>query len=259
VLSGGIRREVLGLEVGPSEAEPFWTAFLRSLTRRGLRGVKLVVSDSHEGLNKAAAKVLPATWQRCRVHFVRNALAHVGSKQRQMVAVATGAGFKIRSWVRLGLLQAHQPFGRTGGVACGREDRLPVAFEDLGSMGNVLGVIGTRRIGDLELGAEKRGPELGNQLFEAAGLLAQGAVETMLGAACMRVMSTSGLFRADAGAVGRIRNIGAACPDNPPPVHSFWRTTNSDQMEDFPQSVIQALEKRLYRRGKRCWRSDRRI
>jgi transposase-like protein len=71
------RREVLGLEVGPSEAEPFWTAFLRSLTRRGLRGVKLVISDSHEGLKKAAAKVLSATWQRCRVHFMRNALAHV--------------------------------------------------------------------------------------------------------------------------------------------------------------------------------------
>src|SRR5262250_3851824 len=54
------RREVLGLAVGPSEAEPFWTAFLRSLTRRGLRGVKLVISDSHEGLKKAIAKVLSA-------------------------------------------------------------------------------------------------------------------------------------------------------------------------------------------------------
>ena len=61
------RREVLGLEVGPSEAEPFWTSFLRSLTRRGLRGVKLVISDSHEGLKKAVAKVLSSTWQRCRV------------------------------------------------------------------------------------------------------------------------------------------------------------------------------------------------
>ena len=61
------RRELLGLEVGPSEAEPFWTSFLRSLTRRGLRGVKLVISDSHEGLKKAAAKVLSSTWQRCRV------------------------------------------------------------------------------------------------------------------------------------------------------------------------------------------------
>ncbi len=87
------RREVLGMEVGPSEAEPFWTSFLRSLTRRGLRGVKLVISDSHEGLKKAAAKVLSATWQRCRVHFMRNALAHVGSKQRQMVAAAIRTAF----------------------------------------------------------------------------------------------------------------------------------------------------------------------
>jgi putative transposase len=87
------RREVLGLEVGPSEAEPFWTKFLRSLTRRGLRGVKLVVSDAHEGLKKAVSKVLSATWQRCRVHFMRNALAHVGAKQRQMVAAAIRTAF----------------------------------------------------------------------------------------------------------------------------------------------------------------------
>lgn len=79
------RREVLGLAVGPSEAEPFWTAFLRQLTRRGLRGVKLVISDAHEGLKAATAKVLNATWQRCRIHFLRNALAHVGPSQRGMV------------------------------------------------------------------------------------------------------------------------------------------------------------------------------
>jgi putative transposase len=78
-------REVLGMAVGPSEAEPFWTSFLRSLTRRGLRGVKLVIADSHEGLKAATAKVLKATWQRCKVHFLRNALAHVGKGQRQMV------------------------------------------------------------------------------------------------------------------------------------------------------------------------------
>jgi putative transposase len=78
-------REVLGLAVGPSEAEPFWTEFLRSLSRRGLRGVKLVISDSHVGLKAAIAKVFKATWQRCRVHFVRNALAHAGKGQRQMV------------------------------------------------------------------------------------------------------------------------------------------------------------------------------
>jgi putative transposase len=79
-------REVLGMAVGPSEAEPFWTGFLRSLTRRGLRGVRLVISDAHEGLKAATAKVLKATWQRCRVHFMRNALAHAPKGQRQTVA-----------------------------------------------------------------------------------------------------------------------------------------------------------------------------
>ena len=69
------RREVLGMTTGNSEAEPFWVEFLRSLTRRGLRGVKLVVSDAHEGLKAAITRVLSATWQRCRVHFMRNAMA----------------------------------------------------------------------------------------------------------------------------------------------------------------------------------------
>lgn len=72
------RREVLGMEIGASEAEPFWTAFLRKLTRRGLRGVKLVISDSHEGIKAAVSKVLSTSWQRCRVHFMRNVLAHSG-------------------------------------------------------------------------------------------------------------------------------------------------------------------------------------
>lgn len=79
-------REVLGMRVGPSEAEPFWTDFLRSLMRRGLRGIKLVISDAHEGLKAAIFKVFNATWQRCRVHFMRNAMAHVGKGQRTMVA-----------------------------------------------------------------------------------------------------------------------------------------------------------------------------
>jgi putative transposase len=87
------RREVLGMAVGPSEAEPFWTKFLRSLTERGLRGVKLVISDSHEGLKKAARKVLSATWQRCSVHFMRNALANVEPKHRGMIAAAIRTAF----------------------------------------------------------------------------------------------------------------------------------------------------------------------
>ncbi len=78
-------REILGIAVGPSEAEPFWLQFLRSLTDRGLRGVKLVISDAHLGLKAAIAKVFKATWQRCRVHFMRNALAYAGKGQRQVV------------------------------------------------------------------------------------------------------------------------------------------------------------------------------
>src|ERR1700729_3336388 len=87
------RREVLGMTVGNSEAEPFWTEFLRSLARRGLRGVKLVVSDAHEGLKAAITKVLGATWQRCRVHFMRNAMAHAGKTQRRIVSAWIGTAF----------------------------------------------------------------------------------------------------------------------------------------------------------------------
>ncbi len=87
------RREVLGMTVGHSEAETFWVEFLRSLARRGLRGVKLVVSDAHEGLKAAITKVLDATWQRCRVHFMRNALAYAGKTQRRIVSAWIGTAF----------------------------------------------------------------------------------------------------------------------------------------------------------------------
>jgi transposase-like protein len=87
------RREVLGMAVGSSEAEPFWLDFLRSLARRGLAGVKLVVSDAHAGLKAAVTKVLRATWQRCRVHFARNALAHAGKAQRRIVSAWIGTAY----------------------------------------------------------------------------------------------------------------------------------------------------------------------
>ena len=87
------RREVLGLDIGPSEAETFWTAFLRKLARRGLRGVKLVISDAHEGIKRAVAKVLHASWQRCRVHFMRNALAHAGKSGRRVVSAFIATAF----------------------------------------------------------------------------------------------------------------------------------------------------------------------
>jgi putative transposase len=87
------RREVLGMDIGPSEAETFWTAFLRKLTRRGLRGVKLVISDAHEGIKAAVSRILTATWQRCRVHFMRNALAHAGRSGRRVVSAFIATAF----------------------------------------------------------------------------------------------------------------------------------------------------------------------
>jgi len=81
------RREVLGLDVGPSEEGAFWQQFLRALVGRGLAGVRLVISDAHAGLKRALATVLQgASWQRCRVHFVRNALALVPKGAQQLVA-----------------------------------------------------------------------------------------------------------------------------------------------------------------------------
>jgi len=93
VIATGVRadggREVLGLAVGDSEDGAFWTAFLRSLRARGLGGVRLVISDAHEGLKGAiAAVMIGAAWQRCRVHFMRNVLAKVPKGSAEMVAAA---------------------------------------------------------------------------------------------------------------------------------------------------------------------------
>ena len=96
------RRESTDLGLGPSEAETFWSMFLKGLVRRGLKEVKLVISDAHEGLKQAAAKVLKATWRRCRVRWMRNALAHVAKGQHAMVAAA----------LRQAFLQADQPAAR---------------------------------------------------------------------------------------------------------------------------------------------------
>ncbi len=74
------------MAIGASEAETFWAEFLRSLARRGLRGVQLVISDDHKGLKAAASRILGATWQRCRVHFARNLLAHAGHQGQRVVS-----------------------------------------------------------------------------------------------------------------------------------------------------------------------------
>jgi transposase-like protein len=87
------KREIVGLGLGPSEAETFWSAFLKGLLKRGLRGIKLVISDAHEGLKHAINKMPGATWQRCRVHWMRSALAHVPKGQHTMVAAALRQAF----------------------------------------------------------------------------------------------------------------------------------------------------------------------
>ena len=108
------RREVLGIAIQPSEAEVFWDEFLRALADRGLRGVKLIIADEHKGLKAAAAKVLGATIQRCRVHFLRNALACVGKKDRPIVTAALRTAFdqdtladSKEHWAKL--IEAFQP------------------------------------------------------------------------------------------------------------------------------------------------------
>lgn len=101
VIATGVResgeREVPGFALGISEEEAFWLDFLRSLVRRGLRGVQLVTSDAHEGLKKALGQVLAgASWQRCRVHFMRNLLAHVPRGDKSMVTAALRTIFAQR-------------------------------------------------------------------------------------------------------------------------------------------------------------------
>ncbi len=126
------RREVLGMTVGHSEAEPFWVEFLRSLARRGLRGTKLVISDAHEGLKAAIGKVLSATWQRCRVHFMRNAMAHAGKTQRRIVSAWIGTAFAQDRCCR-----------RTQAVARGGRPSSPTCIKT----GSVDGRGGDRRFG----------------------------------------------------------------------------------------------------------------
>lgn len=87
VTEGGVR-EVLGLDVGESETEAFWTEFLHSLRARGLAGVQLVISDAHQGLKTAIGRVIASRWQRCTVHFLRDMLGHVARAQQPVVATA---------------------------------------------------------------------------------------------------------------------------------------------------------------------------
>ncbi len=91
------RREVIGLDCGECETEAFWRDFLRSLVKRGLTGVQLVVSDAHEGLKNAIAQVLGCPWQRCTVHFLREALGHARREQQPMLAALIRPIFNVES------------------------------------------------------------------------------------------------------------------------------------------------------------------
>jgi putative transposase len=113
------RREVLGVATGASEAEVFWTDFLRSLADRGLRGVKLVVADDHKGLRAAARRVFNAGLQRCRVPWVRNLLAHVAPKQRAAVAAMIRTIFAQETKA-----EAYAQWDRVADTLRDRDDRL---------------------------------------------------------------------------------------------------------------------------------------
>jgi transposase-like protein len=123
------QREVIGLDVGAAETEAFWREFLRSLVRRGLGGVQLVVSDAHEGLKAAIAQVLSCPWQRCTVHFLRDALGHCPKDLQQLVGAAIRPIFRASS-----LDEARQLLGETVAHLEGRVPkaaRLLEAEEDL--------------------------------------------------------------------------------------------------------------------------------
>src|SRR5689334_1825865 len=90
-------REVIGLDIGEVESGAFWVEFLRSLRQRGLAGVRLAISDQHEGLKQAIARVLACPWQRCTVHFLRDMVMHCRRDQRNLVAAALREVFNADS------------------------------------------------------------------------------------------------------------------------------------------------------------------
>jgi putative transposase len=117
-------REILGVDIGDSEDETFWTGFLRSLKARGLAGVRLVISDAHAGLKAAIVKVFQgASWQRCRVHYARNLLATVPKANTEMVAAAFRTVFAQ--------LTPGEVVARYDEVADGLEARFPKAHASM--------------------------------------------------------------------------------------------------------------------------------
>ena len=146
------RGEIIGPGVGPSEAEPFRVDFLRRLHARGLTGNKWVISDAHGGLRNAIKRVRDATWQCCRVHWMRNALAHVSRGRHTVVAAATRQALYGYSMNFIGL--------PAGNIAANYSDGLPVGVQ----------IVGRRFREDLILDAceavEQRVGVMAERLFE---------------------------------------------------------------------------------------------
>jgi putative transposase len=123
-------REVIALDVGAAETEAFWRGFLRSLVERGLSGVQLVVSDAHAGLKKAIAQVLGCPWQRCSVHFLREALGHARREQQPMLAALlrplcnAESGDAARELVGDALERLHKPLPKVAALLQEAEEDL---------------------------------------------------------------------------------------------------------------------------------------
>ena len=124
------RREVIGLDIGETESEAFWVAFLRALRERGLSGVRLCISDQHTGLKNAIARVLACPWQRCTVHFVRDMLRHCRPSQRGMVSAALREVFNAETEAAA-RVRADQVIERLAGPAPKVAELLADAEEDL--------------------------------------------------------------------------------------------------------------------------------
>lgn len=124
------RREVIGLDIGETESEAFWVAFLRGLRERGLAGVRLCISDQHTGLKNAIARILGAPWQRCTVHFVRDMLRHCRPAQRGMVSAALREVFNADG-VAVARERAGQVIERLAGPAPKVSELFTDAEEDL--------------------------------------------------------------------------------------------------------------------------------
>lgn len=124
------RREVIGLDIGETESEAFWVAFLRSLRERGLTGVRLCISDEHTGLKNAIARIIGCPWQRCTVHFVRDMHRHCRPSQRGMVSAALREVFNAEGHAAAKERVGHV-IERLAGAAPKVADLLAEAEEDL--------------------------------------------------------------------------------------------------------------------------------